>query len=102
MTLLCNMENAIPDRTTNQLLIQHIPDAAVSTNTSFIITACNSTAAALFNFSQHEVLGLDISFLISGTSETNTPIAPLKNASFTQGIITHSDKAGKKIPVHIT
>jgi signal transduction histidine kinase len=102
MTLLCNMENEIPDRTTNQLLIQHIPDAAVFTDTSFLITACNRTAAALFNFSQHEVLGLDISFLIPGTSATNTPIAPLKNASFTQGIITHSDKAGKKIPVHIT
>jgi signal transduction histidine kinase len=96
------MENEIPDRTTNQLLIQHIPDAAVFTDTSFIITACNRTAAALFNFSQHEVLGLDISSLISGSSETTSPIASLKNASFTQGIITHLDKAGKKTNVHIT
>ncbi|HEX6430950.1 MAG TPA: histidine kinase [Niastella sp.] len=96
------MENELPNRTTNQLLIQHIPDAAVFTDTSFIITACNRTAAALFNYSQHDVVGLDISFLIPTSSESNNPIVPLKNAAFTQGIITHVNKAGKHIPVHIT
>jgi len=96
------MENEIPDRTTNQLLIQHIPDAAVFTNTSFIITACNQPAAALFNYRQHDVLGLDISFLTPTSSETNTHTDPLKNASFTQGIITHLDKTGNARPLHIT
>src|SRR5687768_12839956 len=102
MTMLCKMENEIPNRTTNQLLIQHIPDAAVFTDTSFIITACNRTAATLFNYRQQDVLGVNISSLIPASSETNNQTVSLTNTSFTQGIITHVDKAGKEIPVHIT
>src|SRR5688572_28108162 len=100
--MFCIMETEIPNRTTNQLLIQFIPDAAVFTDTSFVITACNRTAATLFNFRQQEALGLDLSFLIPASSETNTPIASLKNAAFTQGIITHINKAGKQMPIRIT
>ena len=96
------MENEIPNRTTNQLLIQYIPDAAVFTDTSFIITACNKTAATLFNYPQPDLLGFDISFLLPASSATNTQTASLKNTAFTQGIFDHLNRAGKSIPVHVT
>jgi transcriptional regulator with PAS, ATPase and Fis domain len=96
------METEIPNRTTNQLLIQFIPDAAVFTDTSFVITACNRTAATLSNFRQQKVLGLDLSLLIPASSETNTRIVSRKNAAFTQGIITRINKACKQTPVRIS
>jgi PAS domain S-box-containing protein len=96
------MENEIPNRTTNQLLLQYIPNAAVFTDTSFIITACNKTAATLFNYKQQEILGCHISFLLPSSSETNTQLTSLNEAAFTQGIIAHINSAGKKILVHTT
>lgn len=90
------MENEILKETTNQLLLQFIPDAAVFTNASFIITACNKMAATLFNCRQHDVSGLDISFLTPASSAIITQQVSLKNKAFKQGIIDLVNKAGKK------
>ncbi|THU34777.1 PAS domain S-box protein [Niastella caeni] len=95
------MENEIPNSTTNQLFIQYISEAAVYTDNSFIITSCNEAAAALFNHRLHDILGFDISFL-TPSSETNSQSLPLKNTAFTQGTIPFVNSEGKKIQVHIT
>lgn len=96
------MENEIPKETINQLLLQFIPDAAVFTNASFIITTCNKMAATLFNYRQHDVSGFNISFLIPASSAINTQQVSVKNKAFKQGITDHVNKAGKKTLVHIT
>lgn len=90
--VLCcaKMENEIPKGTTNQPLIQFIRDAAVFTDTSFIITACNKMAATLFNYRQHDVSGFHIPFLTPASSAINTQQVSLK------------DKADKITLVHIT
>ena len=96
------MENEIPKGTTNQPLIQFIPDAAVFTNTSFIITACNKMAATLFNYRPHDVSGFHISFLTPASSAINSQQVSLTNKAFKQGIITYVNKADKITLVHIT
>ena len=82
------MENEIPNKATNQRLIQFIPDAAIFTDSSFTITAWNKAAVVLFNYRQHEVLGFDISFLIPTSNDTNNQALSLKSASFSQDTIT--------------
>ena len=61
------MENEIPNQTINQLLLQHINEAALFTNASFVITAYNKAAARLFQFPLQDLSGLDISSLFSKT-----------------------------------
>jgi PAS domain S-box-containing protein len=72
------MENEIPIQSINQLLLQHINEAALFTNASFVITACNKAAARLFQFRLQDVAGLDISSLFSKTAVhiTRHAIAP--------------------------
>lgn len=102
--VLCcaKMENEIPKGTTNQPLIQFIRDAAVFTDTSFIITACNKMAATLFNYRQHDVSGFHIPFLTPASSAINTQQVSLKDIAFKQGIITYVNKADKITLAHIT
>ena len=61
------MENEIPVQSINQLLLQHINEAALFTNASFVITAYNKAAARLFQFPLQDLSGLDISSLFSKT-----------------------------------
>jgi PAS domain S-box-containing protein len=95
------MENEIPVKTTNQL-IQHINEAAVFTDASFVITACNTAAAALFQFNEHDLPGLNICSFLSPSSTTSSQALLSKNKkTFTSGIITSINAGGKKIPVQI-
>jgi PAS domain S-box-containing protein len=96
------MENEIPVKTTNQLLVQHISEAALFTDAGFVITACNKAAAELFQYKQQEVLGFDITSLISTYSATNGQALTIKHTAFTRGTTAYINKAGKKISVHIT
>src|SRR5690349_6539728 len=72
------MENEIPIQSINQMLLQHINEAALFTNASFVITACNKAAARLFQFRLQDLSGLDISSLFSKTAVhiTRHAIAP--------------------------
>jgi PAS domain S-box-containing protein len=96
------MENEIPVKSTTQLLIQHISEAAVFTNTGFVITACNNAAASLFSFNQQDLSGLDISSLTINTSPTFSQPASITNSSFTQGVLEYINKKKQKISLHIT
>lgn len=95
------MENEIPNQTTNELLVQLINEAALFTDTSFVITACNKKAANLFHLKQQDVLGLTLSSLVSTSSLTNVHISSIKNAART-GVSELINPIGKKIPVHLT
>jgi len=96
------MENEIPSKTTNQLLVQHISEAALFTDAGFVITACNKAAANLFQYNQQEVLGFDITSLISTYTATNGQPLSIKHIAFIKGITEYINKAGKKLRVHIT
>jgi signal transduction histidine kinase len=87
------MENGNPNQSTNQVLLQHISEAAVFTDPSFIITACNKAAIELFLYTQQELAGYNISKLALTTDTTNV--------DFTDGITTYTDRLGKKIPLTI-
>jgi PAS domain S-box-containing protein len=96
------MESDILNKTTNQLLIQHISEAAVFTNPRFAITACNTTASNLFLYNQQELLGLHLSFLVSTSSEANSHLPSIINTTFTGGIIDYIDRTGKIISLYTT
>jgi PAS domain S-box-containing protein len=94
------MENEILNQTTREQLVQHINEAALFTDTSFVITACNKIAANLFHFKQPDVLGLTLSSLVSTSSLTNVH-KNSKNAAC-KGFSELISPVGKKIPVHTT
>jgi PAS domain S-box-containing protein len=96
------MENEIPVKTTNQLLVQHISEAALFTDASFVITACNNAAANLFHCTQQDVIGLNISSFISSSPLTNVHTFFLTNKAFTADTIEFITRANKKITVRIT
>jgi PAS domain S-box-containing protein len=96
------MENGIPTKSTTQLLIQHISEAAVFTNTGFVITACNTAAATLFNYRQQEITGLDITSLTSSSNATIHKSASIKNIDFFHGDIEYINRSAQKITLHIT
>ncbi|HEY8893738.1 MAG TPA: PAS domain-containing sensor histidine kinase [Niastella sp.] len=96
------MENEIPNKATNQQLIQFIPDAAVFTNSSFIITAWNKAATTLFNYAEYEVLGLDISFLLPAFYGMYNQLPSLKNPSFSHDKIVHQNKAKEVMLLHVS
>lgn len=96
------MENEIPSTTTNELLVQHISEAALFTDADFVITACNKAAADLFQYKQQEVLGFDITTLISTYTTTNGQSLSIKHTAFTSGVSEYINKAGKRTPVQIT
>jgi signal transduction histidine kinase len=95
------MENDFPNQSTNQLLIQHISEAAVFTDPDFAITACNPAASALFLYNQQDVLGHSISFLVPTSSPTNSQPS-IVNTLFREGIIEYIDRTGKIIKLHTT
>ena len=94
------MENDNPNKTTNQLLIQHFSEAAVLTDPSFIITACNAAAAALFLYNQQDVPGLRLSLLHATSSEAYNQLSSITHTTFTEGIVEYINRAGKKITAH--
>src|SRR5690348_15610954 len=102
MHSVIHMENEIPVKSTNQLLIQHISEAAVFTNTSFVIMACNNAASALLNFRQQEVIGLDITSLTFSASTTLSLHPSIKDNVFTQGVIEYINSNNQKVNLHIT
>lgn len=61
------MESDIPNKTTNQLLVQHVSEAAVLTYPGFGIPDCNAAASALFCYNRQLVPGQPSS-LLSPTS----------------------------------
>lgn len=61
------MESDIPNKTTNQLLVQHVSEAAVPTYPGFGIPDCNAAASALFCYNRQLVPGQPSS-LLSPTS----------------------------------
>jgi PAS domain S-box-containing protein len=96
------MENEIPVKTTNQLLVQHISEAALFTDAGFVITACNKAAANLFQSTQQDLSGLHFSSFISTATLTNVHPLSLTNKAFTSEIIEFINRANKKIAVRIT
>lgn len=93
------MENDFPNQSTNQLLIQHISEAAVFTDQRFAITACNLAASALFLYNQQDILGHSISFLIPAASASNHQHS-IKNTTFNEGIVEYIDGTGKIIQLN--
>ncbi|MFL5747237.1 MAG: histidine kinase [Niastella sp.] len=95
------MENDFPNQSTNQLLIQHISEAALFTDPCFTITACNPAASVLFLYNQQDILGHSISFLVPASSTTNSRPS-IVNTTFREGIIEYIDSTGKIILLHTT
>lgn len=88
------MENANPNQSNSQILIQHISEAAIFTDASFVITAFNKASTELFLYTQQELTGSKISILALTTDTTNI--------DFTECVINYTDRLGKKIPIHVT
>ncbi|OQP39839.1 hypothetical protein A4H97_16595 [Niastella yeongjuensis] len=86
------MENDTPNPTTQQLLIQHISEAALFTGPDFVITACNPAALALFLYNQKDMLGQSLSFLLVAAS----------NTTFTGGIIAYTTGTGQILTLQTT
>jgi len=95
------MENDFPSQTTNQLLIQHISEAAILTDPFFAITACNPAASALFLYNQQDIVGHLISFLVPASATTNSQPS-IVNATFSEGLIEYIDRTGKIIQLNTT
>lgn len=96
------MENEIPTKSTIELLIQHINEAAVFTNTGFIIVACNIAATNMFGFRQQDTSGLNISTLVINASSSNSQFASITNSDFTHGVIEFINNNKQKLALQIT
>src|SRR5581483_2814115 len=93
------MENGISQRQNNQLLIQHISDAAILTDAAFTITAFNAAAENLFGYKEHEVAGKNIALLIP--FNTNHPnLLSVKSTEFTQDIVEQVTRDSRRIYLH--
>jgi len=89
-------ESDITKEGSNQLLIQHLHDAAICTDAGFTITGWNKAAENLFGYHEHEVLGRDIALLIPSHSYG----ASIKYNHFTEGVTEQITRNGQTIHVH--
>ena len=89
-------ESDITKEGSNQLLIQHLHDAAICTDAGFTITGWNKAAENLFGYHEHEVLGRDIALLLP----SHFYGLSIKYKHFTEGITEQITKDGQTIHVH--
>ena len=76
------MENGIPNKSNNQLLIQYFSDAVVVTDAMFTITAWNKAAENLFGYQENEVLGCNIRLLTPLDTRDAVTHSFIKNSAF--------------------
>ena len=95
------MENEISNQPNDHLFIQHIKDAVIITDSRFGVSAWNKAAENLFGYTDSEIRGHDIDFLIPATTSTsNTRSLSVKSKGFTQGVLVQVTKSKQKIHVH--
>ncbi len=87
------MENEYYNQPIGQLLIELISEAAIITDTSFIITACNKAATELFRYTQQELTGSNISIL-----PLNADVTTIECTEGITACIKHTDET---VAVHI-